>query len=243
MLFSILLILQMLKDWKVDPNGYPRLLQTFQVCYGVESVDMVESVDELEEDVELFEDDDDTNFFEHSQRTRSVSDITSTRSLSTSSRIATVSSFQKAEGMTCSLEKLTNITLQQPQQKEFEKIENKFSELFMHACLTVHTIEMVVRHAKEYGVPKELPSLNDFSDTSFNKYTHNATTEMHKSLLTIVNNSAYGSSGGGLVCYYLLTKYVKPISKVRALTSMLEYSAKQDCITKEAIDAHFAIGE
>lgn len=236
----------MLNDWKVDPNGYPRLLQMLQLCYGAvsgtrkvkrENPDCLHiqniphhNADDSPDGIAstILSHDDDEIAPKHTVR----SNNTNTEQMNYDEQII---------DSPCCLEKLRNITLQQPQQKEFEKLEKSFSELFVHACLTVHSIEKIVRHAKEDGVPATLPSVNNFSDTDM--YKRNSITPIHKSLLTIVNNTAYGSSGGGIICSYLLTKYVKPLTKVRTLISMLENSEKQDGVTKAAIDSYFLTGE
>lgn len=258
--------LQMLNDWKVDPNGYPRLLQMFQMCYGSMSAtkdgDSNTSYDTYQRKASSYHHnnkEDDSSITDNLQDNNSISSVensigssSNTNSLSNSNSSSYPSrsdwnpsrytqQVHNMEITPCCLEELTNISLQQPQQKEFERLEKRFSELFSHACLTVHSIDKIIRHAKEDGVPKALPSLNDFSDTD--KYTRNSTTPIHKSLLTIVNNTTYGSSGGGIICYYLLTKYVKPLNKVRTLIAMLESSEKQDLVNRTAIESYFLNGE
>jgi hypothetical protein len=165
------------------------------------------------------------------------SETTSTKSASGTFQRAVVGNIDEMD-VGCCLEKLESVFLRQPQQKQFEQMEKRFSDLFMHSCLTVHSIEKIVKHAKEDGVPKALPSLNE--NVAYDTCPSNTTDAIHKSLLTIVNNSAYGSSGGGIICYYILTKYVKPLTKVRTLIGMLENAEKQDSST---IKEYFLNGE
>lgn len=246
----------MLNDWKVDPNGYPRLLQMLHLCYGFSAgkgdkkrnKDKIVSITSSES---INNQDEQENSLQNSAaETTSFCDGISSSSASTRSLIVATNSHSNASlsrqldhsQSPCSFEKLKTINLQQPQQREFEALDKQISELFTHACLSLHTIEKILCHAKEDGVPAELPSLNYFSHTE-DGTTRNSTAVIDKSLLTIVNNTAYGSSGGGIVYYYFLTTFVKPLNKVRTLVGMMEHSEKQDEVTKTAIECYFLSGE
>lgn len=226
---------QMLQDWRVDPNGYPKLLQMFQLCYGADHTSAGSNdVSSDLRDIDSDEDDYDElkrplNIYPASEVARSASNSSWRSRLDSTKRV-------------CSLDTVKNVVLRQPQQREFERMEKKFSELFCHPCLTVHTIEKIIRHAKVDCLPKELPSFDSYSVTDI--YDTNTTkTGVHKSLLTIVNNTAYGSSGGGIVYAYFLARFVKPIAKLRVLLTMLEKSDDQEHLTKSVIQEHCLNGE
>ena len=209
----------MLNDWKVDPNGYPRLLQMVVASYGWSPDVIIRS----ETIVSMSDNEDESS--DHINFTKCNSQDETPRS-NCSGATHTKGADEEKDSRSKPLESLRTVTLQQPQQKIFERMEKKFSSLFTHPCLSVTAIKKMVSQARGFDVRKDLSTSAgklSFSD----QCTVNSTTAIYKSLLTIVNTTAYGSSGGGIMYNFLLKNYIRPLNKLRILVSMLTFSREK----------------
>jgi hypothetical protein len=221
----------MLQDWKIDPNGYPKLLQLLQLHYGSELQEY--DRDKRSSELRNIESDE-----ENSEEVNAASNVLDrvastsedvTRSVSNSSWRSRIDNSSDR----CSLDMLKSIVLCQPQQRQLEYLEKNLAMLLLHPCLTVHTIEKIIKNAKIECLPKDVPPHDNFSD---DVVSNASKTYANKSLLTIVNHSAYASSGGGIVYSYFSKRFIKPLNKLRVWLNVLEQSCKEEVIIKSVLE-------
>jgi len=216
---------QMLQDWKIEPYGYPKFLQLLQLHYGTEhsSSGGADGSSELK-NIDSDDDCEEIRVLSRKYKKRDSNSEEYTGSMSTSSWRSRVDESSTA---CCSLDMLKSIVLCQPQHQDFVKMERQLSELLIHPCLTIHTIETIIKHAKTDYVLKDYANESIYSNPS-------QIVNMHKSLLTIVNNTAFGSSGGGLLVVVAVVLSIFTFCKI-LLSRCQSYEFIFKCLNKQSI--------